>query len=125
MHQYHTSVIHQYPGHQDGHPLSLLLPGRVSAHCSVVTVSRARPARLSALCGITRVRLEMLLRSWLCPDAHRSAEDGSQGRGDQGCATKLEAKRLKIIPQNKYGIIFHLSRSYNLKEVSVKLYGLT
>ena len=69
-----------HPGHWDGHPLSLLLPGRVSAHCSVVTVSRARPARLRALCGTPRVRLEMLL-SWPCPGAHRSAEDGSQGRG--------------------------------------------
>ena len=67
------------------------MPGRVSAHCSVVTVSRARPACLRALCGTPRVRLEMLL-SWLCPGAHRSAEDGSQGRGDKGRASELQSE---------------------------------
>ena len=84
------SERHQHPGHWDGHPLSLLLPGRVSAHCSVVTVSRARPARLRALCGTPRVRLEMLL-SWLCPGAHRSLKMGRRD-GDKGRASELQSE---------------------------------
>ena len=97
-----------HPGHWDGHPLSLLLPGRVSAHCSVVTVSRARPARLRALCGTPRVRLEMLL-SWPCPGAHRSLKMGRRD-GDKGRASELQSEI-----ENEKSIHFYFDSGFSKK----------
>ena len=76
-------ISHQ-PGHRECHPLTLLMPGRVSAHCSVVTVSRARPAHQRALCGITRVQTgdapQVLAVSWPAPPGLKMGRrDGVRG----------------------------------------------
>ena len=46
-----------------------------------------------------------MLLSWLCPGAHRSADEGWQGRGDKGRASDLQSEIENDSPKKLFILI--------------------